>query len=98
MTTPDISRILSLPGKRYASARLQQGRILTDADFNESAWIREEDRRRCVLDFVGARGAPDLGFQISGALDLGGAAPPDLAPPLRAHDSLPTGTFSLDGE
>src|SRR5512138_3277262 len=70
MSNPDISRFLKQPGKHYAGVRLQQGRILTDADFNEGAWMREEDQRRGVVDFVGARGAPDLGFKIHQPSDL----------------------------
>jgi hypothetical protein len=96
MTTPDISRFLRQRIKRYAGVRLQQGRILTDADFNERSWLREEDRRLGLLDFVGRRGSPDLGFSICQPLNLD-VEPPDLAEPLRPEETLPAQSFELGG-
>ena len=66
MSSSDISRFLRQPAKHYAGARLQQGRILTDADFNEGSWLGEEDRRKALADF-GPRGSPDQGFSIGAA-------------------------------
>ena len=97
MATPDISRFLKQPAKQYAGARLQQGRILGDADFNEGAWLREEDCRLAMLDFVGARGAPDLGFSICRPLP-DPSQPPPLAEPLRKEDDVPLAPFDLNGE
>jgi hypothetical protein len=98
MSTPDISRFLKQPGKQYAGVRLQQGRILGDADFNEGAWLREEDRRLSVLDFVGARGAPDLGFSICQPLPDPSQPPPPFAEPLRPNDNVEAVPFELNGE
>jgi hypothetical protein len=80
MSSSDISRFLRQPGKHYAGARLQQGRILTDADFNEGSWLGEEDRRKALADF-GPRGSPDDGFSIGAPLadkDRDPAQPPAL--------------------
>jgi hypothetical protein len=60
----DLSRFLQQPIKHYSSARLQQGRVLLDSDFNEAAWLEEEDARRAWVDVVGPQGSPDAGFTL----------------------------------
>jgi hypothetical protein len=98
MSAPDISRFLKQPGKHYAGARLQQGRILTDADFNEGTWLEEEDRRRALLDFIGPRGgSPDQGFSIGAPLTLGAVDPPQ-PPALKPGDIVATVPIFLNGE
>jgi hypothetical protein len=94
MSTPDITRFLKQPTKQYGGARLQQGRILTDADYNEGAWLHEEERRRSVLDFVGSRGSPDGGFSLGEPLALN-QAPPDLATPLKVGDDVTAQPFTI---
>jgi len=96
MSTADISRFLRQPGKHYAGARLQQGRILTDADHNEGSWLGEEDRRKDLADFVGPRGSPDQGFSLGDAITLD---PLDTDPhpgPVRPNDPLKADSFFLN--
>ena len=98
MSAPDISRFLKQPGKHYAGARLQQGRILTDADFNEGSWLEEEDRRRALLDFIGPKGgSPDQGFSIGAPLTLGAVDPPQ-PPALKPGDLVATVPIFLNGD
>jgi Family of unknown function (DUF6519) len=58
----DISRVHFEPLKRYASVRLQQGRVTIEDDFNEAERIALEDARRVALDVIGPAGSPDGGF------------------------------------
>lgn len=44
---------------------MQQGRVLTDDDFNEDARLRYEDQRRTRVHIIGESGSPDNGFLIS---------------------------------
>lgn len=60
----DISRVAFRPKKRYSSVRMQQGRVLTDDDWNENQSIENEERRRSRSDIIGAFGSPDKGFRI----------------------------------
>src|SRR4051794_10195314 len=64
MATEDISRWSSDPSKRYKGARMQQGRVVTDDDFNEAFRIEAEDERRTRVDVIGPAGSPDDGFRI----------------------------------
>ncbi|MDT7778841.1 MAG: hypothetical protein QOC99_1353 [Acidobacteriota bacterium] len=69
MTNADITRLLIQPRKHYVGARMQQGRTVIDADFNEGATLGDEERRRALLDIVGPTGSPDEGF--AAALEIG---------------------------
>ena len=60
----DISRVAFDPRKHYAGVRMQQGRVLTDDDWNENERIENEERRRSRVDIIGPHGSPDLGFKI----------------------------------
>lgn len=60
----DLSRQPTDFRKRYAGVRMQQGRVLTDDDFNEAALIAEEELRRTRLDAIGPFGSPDEGFKV----------------------------------
>lgn len=62
MSTIDLSRHATDPRKRYAGVRMQQGRVLTDDDFNEAAILDAEDMRRTRVHAIGAYGTPDAGF------------------------------------
>ncbi len=64
MTNADITRLLIQPGKHYVGARMQQGRVVLDSDFNEEAELGDEDRRRAVEAIVGPTGSPDNGFAV----------------------------------
>ncbi|MCB0628745.1 MAG: right-handed parallel beta-helix repeat-containing protein [Saprospiraceae bacterium] len=60
----DISRNSFDPRKHYASVRMQQGRVVTDDDWNENERIENEERRRSRVDIIGPYGSPDQGFRI----------------------------------
>ena len=64
MPNIDISRHANDPRMHYAGVRMQQGRVLTDDDFNESERIDSEDARRVRSDVIGPAGSPDNGFQL----------------------------------
>jgi hypothetical protein len=64
MATFDISRVAFDPRKHYSSVRMQQGRVLTDDDWNENERIENEERRRTRVDVIGPYGSPDAGFRI----------------------------------
>ena len=55
MSSTDISRHLFDARKRYTSVRMQQGRVLLDADWNESELIADDARRKAILDIIGNR-------------------------------------------
>lgn len=65
MATVDLSRDEFDVTKHYAGVRMQQGRVLTDDDWNESGRIDGEDIRRSRMDIIGPFGSPDDGFDIS---------------------------------
>jgi len=69
MANDDISRSAYYPQKRYAGVRMQQGRVLTDDDFNEQEVLNHEDKRLMRKDVIGVAGSPDKGFSISEADD-----------------------------
>jgi len=64
MATFDISRVAFDPLKHYSSVRMQQGRVLTDDDYNEGRRIEDEIQRRTQTDVIGGYGSPDDGFKI----------------------------------
>ncbi|KAF0813722.1 hypothetical protein IGB42_02075 [Andreprevotia sp. IGB-42] len=64
MSAVDLSRNATDFFKRYNGVRMQQGRVLTDDDFNEAAQLDLEDQRRTRLDTIGAYGTPDNGFLL----------------------------------
>jgi hypothetical protein len=73
MATFDISRVAFQPRKHYAGVRMQQGRVLTDDDWNENERIENEERRRSNTDIIGPFGSPDKGFRIENfQVDAGG--------------------------
>lgn len=65
MATIDLSRDATQPLKHYTGVRMQQGRVLTDDDFNEAAALEAEGARRALIDVVGPSGSPDNGFKVS---------------------------------
>lgn len=65
MATEDISRAAFDPRKHYAGVRMQQGRVITDDDWNEGNCIEREDERRIRVDIIGPAGSPDKGFKIA---------------------------------
>lgn len=54
----DFTRSTFRPSKHHSGVRLQQGRILLDADWNEQVDIQAHRERTAVRDVVGFSGAP----------------------------------------
>lgn len=54
----DLSRNTFDPARHYSAVRLQQGRILTDADWNEQADLARDHAERLAVDAIGACGGP----------------------------------------
>ncbi len=80
MSTIDLSRQASDPRKHYAGVRMQQGRVLTDDDFNEAATLDAEELRRTRLHAIGAYGTPDAGFLPANFAVVGGKLDFTLTP------------------
>jgi hypothetical protein len=63
----DFSRLSFDRRRHFSRVLLQQGRVLTDADFNEQAAIQQNILRNFVVDLVGPRHAVGNGFAVSAA-------------------------------
>ena len=74
MATTDLSRDATNFRKHYSGTLMQQGRVLTDDDFNEAARLDAEDDRNVCLNTIGPMGSPDRGFQISNVSITGDVA------------------------
>lgn len=88
MGTEDISRSAFDPVKRYASVRMQQGRVTLDDDWNENERIAAEDVRIERLDVIGDVGTSNDGFRISN---------PGLDPTGHITFDIAAGTMYLGG-
>lgn len=86
MATDDLSRSAFYPEKRYSGVGMQQGRVLTDDDWNEQELLLHEDKRQTRKDVIGNAGSPDKGFLIKN-IDLSDGV--DFA--------IKAGTFYLGG-
>ena len=64
MATPDISRQLFQPEKRYVGTFMQQGRVVTDEDLNAHRRLDAEDERLAFRDIICSKGSPNHGFHI----------------------------------
>ena len=64
MATPDISRQLFQPEKRYIGTFMQQGRVVTDEDLNAHRRLDSEDERLTFRDIICSKGSPNHGFRI----------------------------------
>jgi hypothetical protein len=80
MASFDISRVSFNPQKHYKSVRMQQGRVLTDDDWNENERIENDDRRRTIVDVIGPYGTPNDGFAISHLSISAGSLDFDIGP------------------
>jgi hypothetical protein len=87
MATDDLSRSAYYPQKRYSGVRMQQGRVLTDDDFNEQEQINHEDKRLSNRDIIGIAGSPNQGFAIDNVVDDAGSIDFDIT----------AGTFYIGG-
>ncbi len=85
----DISRDSYRTSRQYTAVRLQQGRVLSDSDWNEQADIQSHLRNRGLVDTIGAVGAPAAapGFAVSPVTN--GYGQVDL--------SVSAGRFYVDG-
>jgi hypothetical protein len=93
MGTVDLSRDVTDFRKRYDGVRMQQGRVLSEDDFNEAERIDEEDMRRTRVDVIGPVGSPDAGFLPA----VPGALAPPLVPGGKIHFDISAGTLYLGG-
>ena len=66
----DLSRETFDARKHYTAVRLQQGRVLTDADFNEQGDITRQRLEHLARDVIGASGGPaeGAGFALAGGM------------------------------
>jgi len=60
----DRAKISYDPTKQYRAVVAQQGRVTLEADWNEAHQIANEELREETLDFVGASGTPDNGYEV----------------------------------
>ncbi len=62
----DFTRLTFRPERHFSGVRLQQGRVLLDADWNEQADIVAHRDRTAAADAFGAGGAPlhEAGFRL----------------------------------
>ncbi|MCM1982221.1 DUF6519 domain-containing protein [Lyngbya confervoides] len=100
MATEDISRFLFQPEKRYASVRMQQGRVLMDSDWNEAERLDQELDRQTLMDLVCAKGTSNTGFQIADPAAATVSLPPDgdLSNDVQTYDfAIAPGSFYLGG-
>jgi photosystem II stability/assembly factor-like uncharacterized protein len=65
----DVSRDTFRKRNHYSSVRLQQGRVVTDADWNEQADLTRHRLERTARDAIGRCGAPieTAGFELKAA-------------------------------
>ena len=59
--------------KHWSSVQAQQGRLLSDDDWNEADAIDKEDVRRTRVAVIGPSGSPDDGFKVLSAVVTGSA-------------------------
>ena len=65
--TGDISAYLFDPRQAYTSVRLQQGRVITDLDWNENERLAADEQMRLLADLICGRGSTNDGFRLLGA-------------------------------
>lgn len=91
MATHDLTRSAHDPTRHYSGVRMQQGRVLTDDDFNVARRIEEDDRRRTRLHVIGPAGSSDDGFRVRSPVADAGADGD------RVDFEIAAGTFYLGG-
>jgi hypothetical protein len=98
--TGDISAHLFDPRQNYTSVRLQQGRVITDVDWNENERIGDHRLRRLLADVVCGYGTTNDGFRVVGATLTNVDVPTGTggtAPQASYDVSLAPGSFLLGG-
>ena len=92
MATPDISRQLFQPEKRYIGTFMQQGRVVTDEDLNAHRRLDSEDERLTFRDIICSKGSPNHGFRI------GAPALSEQDPDFSLYDfTIESGSFYIGG-
>lgn len=98
--TADISANIFDPRQNYVSVRLQQGRVITDLDWNENERIEAHHRRRLLAELICGHGSTNDGFRPLSALAASVAVPSggDGTIPRATYDvQLAAGSFLLGG-
>src|SRR5215813_6892446 len=100
MPSLDTSRHLLDTRLHYTTALMQQGRVLTDADWNEMVQLESEDRRQIVAETVCTEGSPNDGFKIGtpAALAVDIYPGPPTKQNIQSYDfTFGAGSFYLGG-
>jgi hypothetical protein len=87
--TGDISGYLFDRRQAYTSVRLQQGRVITDLDWNENERIEADEKLRLLADLVCGHGSTNDGFRLLGA------APATIAVPSGGNGLVPRETYDV---
>jgi hypothetical protein len=87
--TGDISAYLFDPRQAYTSVRLQQGRVITDLDWNENERLAADERIRLLADLVCGRGSTNNGFLLLGA------QPATIGVPSRGEGAIQQATYDV---
>ena len=98
--TGDISAYLFDPRQSYTSVRLQQGRVITDVDWNENERIEGDRLRRLLADVVCGYGSTNDGFRLVAATLASVDVPTGTggtAPQATYDVTLAAGSFLLGG-
>jgi Family of unknown function (DUF6519) len=98
--TGDISAYLFDPRQNYASVRLQQGRVITDLDWNANECIGDDRLRRLLADVVCGYGTTNDGFRVTAATPAIANVPTGTggtAPQATYDVTLAPGSFLLGG-
>ncbi len=100
----DLTRATFRPERHFASVRMQQGRVLLDADWNEQADIDAYRRHVTAADLIGPSGGPlhAAAFAVRLASSLSGAETNDLTArgivaPYTGDVLLGPGRYYVDG-
>ena len=92
----DISADLHAPAKRYSGVRAQQGRVVTDADFNAAMDVVDDALEALVRSLICAAGTPDGGFGITSAMPAD-ATLADLTTQPTLDFTIAPGSYVLGG-
>jgi hypothetical protein len=74
MSSPDITRHLFQPDKRYSGVVRLQGAVLLDSDENERDAIDHYGERVVINEAIGANGTPNNGFKVAGIVSVSGGS------------------------
>jgi len=60
----DRARVSYDANQQYRAVVAQQGRVSTEADWNEAQQIASEEQREELIDIIGSSGTPDDGYKV----------------------------------